>query len=85
MSTNIYFLAASVLSHLSCYFSNCPINGQCWKGREERAETSLTDDVRRRAEFAMNFVCSRINRESERSKQQKFWLVLGSWSFMGEE
>lgn len=39
---SISFLAASVLSHLSCYFSNCPINGQCCDltgaGRTEKRE-----------------------------------------------
>ena len=40
MDESIYFLAASVLSHLSCYFSNCPIYGQrcdlMGAGREEK-------------------------------------------------
>lgn len=39
---SISFLAASVLFHLSCYFSNCPINGQCCDltgaGRTEKRE-----------------------------------------------
>lgn len=44
---NIYFLAASVLSHLSCYFSNCPINGQCCDlmvPEGQRRETRDTPD-----------------------------------------
>lgn len=55
-STNIYFLAARFWSHLSCYFSNCPINGQyCdltegWKRVRRKARGKHDDMAGRSAE-----------------------------------
>lgn len=52
ISTNIYFFAASFWSHFSCYFNNCPINGQCCdltgccKMGEEREEASMMSETK---------------------------------------
>lgn len=74
ISTNIYFLAASFWSHLSCYFSNCPINGQCcelteyWK-REGRKRRGKHDDTTGRRAGHLPWVLL-ANRSKQESKQK---------------
>lgn len=88
-TTNIYFLAAGFWYHLSCYFSDCSINGQCcdltecWKRERRKARDKHDDMTGRRAE-CLPWVLLASKSEQESKRWRCCPTGMGSLPFMGE-